>query len=90
MCRVNHEGITNCLLPEKKLTYEKAIELVQAIESAERDTKQLKAAQATSTHHLCITAVRNTLTTSRRARNSRNLLNLKGVQLYATDVGVLT
>ena len=43
------EGITNRLLAEKKLTYDKAMELAQAIESAERDTKQLKAAQATST-----------------------------------------
>ena len=46
---VNYEGITNHLLAEKKLTYEKAMELAQAIESAEHDTKQLKAAQATST-----------------------------------------
>ena len=49
VCGVNHEGITNRLLAEKKLTYDKAMELAQAIESAERDTKQLKAAQATST-----------------------------------------
>jgi hypothetical protein len=49
VCGVNHEGITNRLLAEKKLAYEKALELAQAIESGERDTKQLKAAQATST-----------------------------------------
>ena len=49
VCGVNHEWITNRLLAEKKLTFDKALELVQAIESAERDTKQLKAAQTTST-----------------------------------------
>ena len=49
VCGVNHKGITNRVLAEKKLTYDKAMELTQAIESAERDTKQLKAAQATST-----------------------------------------
>ena len=46
ICGVNHEGITNRLLAEKELTYDKALELAQAIGSAERDTKQLKAAQA--------------------------------------------
>ena len=48
VCGVNHEAITNCLLSEKKLTFDKAMELAQAIESAERDT-QLRAAQSMST-----------------------------------------
>ena len=39
----------NRLLSEKKLTFDKAMELAQAIESAERDTRQLQAAQSTST-----------------------------------------
>ena len=49
VCGVNHEAITNRLLSEKKLTFDKAMELAQAIESAERDTRQLQAAQSTST-----------------------------------------
>ena len=48
VCGVNHEAITNRLLSEKKLTFDKAMELAQAIESAERDTRQLQAAQSTS------------------------------------------
>ena len=39
---VRHERITNRLLAEKTLTYEKALELALAIESAERDTNQLR------------------------------------------------
>ena len=35
VCGVNHEGITNRLLAEKKLTYEKAMELAQAIGSGD-------------------------------------------------------
>ena len=38
VCGVNHEAITNRLLSKKKLTFDKAMELAQAIESAERDT----------------------------------------------------
>ena len=38
VCRVNHEGITNRLLSEKEIDCDKAMELAQAIESAERDT----------------------------------------------------
>lgn len=49
---VRHERITNRLLAEKTLTYEKALELALVIESAERDTKQLQATQATpQVHH---------------------------------------
>ena len=49
VCGVNNEAITNRLLSEKKLTFDKAMELAQAIESAERDTQQLRAAQSMST-----------------------------------------
>ena len=51
---VRHERITNRLLAEKTLTYEKALEFALAIESAEQDTKQLQSTQATATpqvHH---------------------------------------
>ena len=41
--------LTNRLLSEKKLTFDKAMELAQAIESAKRNTRQLQAAQSTST-----------------------------------------
>lgn len=54
VCGVNHDTITNRLLAEKKLVFDKALELVQSIESAERDTRHLKAAQTASTpqvHH---------------------------------------
>ena len=55
VCGVNHEIITNRLLFVKKLTFDKGMELAQAIKSAERDTQQLHAAQSTSTtpqvHH---------------------------------------
>ena len=37
VCGVKHKGITNRLLAEKTLSYDKALELAQAIESAERD-----------------------------------------------------
>ncbi len=42
VCGVSHEGIQKRLLAEKNLTYEKATELALAIESAERDTKDIK------------------------------------------------
>ena len=49
VCGVNHEAITNCLLSEKKVTFDKAMELAQTIESAERDMRQLQAAQSMTT-----------------------------------------
>ena len=42
VCGVNHEGIQKKLLSEKDLDYEKAFTLAQAIEAAEKDTKNLK------------------------------------------------
>ena len=48
VCGVNHKGITNRLLAEKELTFDKALEVAQAMESAERDTQQL---QSTLTQH---------------------------------------
>ena len=45
----SEEVITNHLLSKQKLTFDKAMELAQAIESAECDTRQLQAAQSTST-----------------------------------------
>ncbi len=44
VCGVNHEGIQKKLLAEKDLDYEKAYSIAVAIEVAERDTKNLKAA----------------------------------------------
>ena len=45
VCGVNHEGIQRKLLSERNLTYDKAFELSVAIETAERDTKDLKTQQ---------------------------------------------
>ena len=45
VCGVNHKGITNQLLAEKDLTFDKALELAQAMESAERDTQHLQSTQ---------------------------------------------
>ena len=45
ICRVNHKGITNRLLAEKDLTFDKALKLAQAMESAERDTQHLQSMQ---------------------------------------------
>ena len=45
VCGVNHKGITNRLLAEKDLTFDKALELAQAMESAERDTQHLQSTQ---------------------------------------------
>lgn len=42
VCGVQHEGIQRKLLSEKDLTYDKAYTLAQAIEAAERDSKNLK------------------------------------------------
>ena len=52
VCDVKHKGITNRLLNEKNLTYEKALELAQAMESAKKDTRHLQATQsAPEVHH---------------------------------------
>ena len=52
VCGVKHKGITNRLLNEKKLTYEKALELAQAMETAEKDTRHLQTTQsAPEVHH---------------------------------------
>jgi len=48
VCGINHEGIQKKLLAEKNLTYEKALELALAMETAEQDTKELKSATSTS------------------------------------------
>ena len=49
VCGVRHKGITNRLLAEKKLDYDKALELAKAIESAETNTKQLQSTPPTAT-----------------------------------------
>ena len=49
VCGVNHEAITNCLLSEKKLSFNKAMELAQVIKPAECETRQLQAALSMST-----------------------------------------
>jgi hypothetical protein len=48
VCGVRHKGITNRLLAEKKLDYDKALEVAQAIESAETNTKQLQSTPPTA------------------------------------------
>ena len=51
VCGVMHRGITNRLLNEQKLTYDKAMELAQAMESA-KDTRHLQTTQGTpEVHH---------------------------------------
>ena len=42
VCGVNHEGIQRKLLAEKNLTYEKALEILLTMETAEQGTKDLK------------------------------------------------
>ena len=44
ICGINHNGIQQRLLAEKGLTYEKELELALVIESAEKDTKEMKIA----------------------------------------------
>ena len=44
VCGINHAGIQQRLLAEIGLTYEKALELALVIESAEKDTKEVKIA----------------------------------------------
>ena len=46
MCGVNHEGLQRRLLAEKELTYEKAVELVLAAETAEKGSQDLKNSSA--------------------------------------------
>ena len=47
VCGINHEGIQKKLLAEKNLTYEKALEIALAMETAEQGTKDLKSATTT-------------------------------------------
>ena len=49
VCRINHEGIQKKLLAEKNLTYERALEIALALESAEQGTKDLKSAATAAT-----------------------------------------
>ena len=46
VCGMKHKGITNRLLNERNLTYEKAMELAQSMESAEKDTRHLQTMQS--------------------------------------------
>ena len=74
VCGVNHEAITNRLLSEKKLDFDKALELAQSIESAERDKRHLKATQATSTpqvHHSTTQKSRNKQRSNEQLKQSR-------------------
>ena len=48
VCGVNHASIQRQLLAEKDLTYEKALELAQAYEAAEKSTRELAAATSTN------------------------------------------
>ena len=49
VCGINHEGIQKKLLAEKNLTYERALEIALALESAEQGTKDLKSAATAAT-----------------------------------------
>ena len=52
ICGVIHRAITNRLLAEKELIFDKALELAQAMESAERYTQHLQSARsAQEVHH---------------------------------------
>ena len=44
ICGVCYNGIQSKLLPEKDLTYERAFELAQSVEVAEKNTGTLRAA----------------------------------------------
>ena len=46
VCGVNHEGLQRKLLAEKELTYEKAVELALATETAEKGSQDLKNSSA--------------------------------------------
>ena len=46
VCGVNHEGLQRRLLAEKELTYEKAVELALATETAEKGSQDLKNSSA--------------------------------------------
>lgn len=47
VCRVNHKATTNRLLVERKLVFDKALELTKAIESAEKDARQIQDSPST-------------------------------------------
>ena len=49
VCGVNHDTIQTRLLAEKDLTYEKALEIAQAVEAAETNSKILKNGSSNST-----------------------------------------
>ena len=49
VCGINHEGIQKKLLAEKNLTYERALVIALALESAEQGTKDLKSAATAAT-----------------------------------------
>ena len=51
VCGVKHKDITNRLLNERNLTYEKAMELALSMESAEKNTRHLQTMQSTSEVH---------------------------------------
>ena len=49
VCGVNHDGIQRKLLSENNLTYDKAYELSVAVETAERDTRDLIKSRSVTT-----------------------------------------
>ena len=52
VCGMNHKGIQRCLLAEKDLTYDKALEIALTMEAAAKDTKDLLAVSNSSTAEL--------------------------------------
>ena len=69
VCGVNHEGIQKKLLAEKDLDYAKAFSLAQAIEAAEKDTKNLKSGSGASQQGPGLLFHKNTSHGQRRAKN---------------------
>jgi hypothetical protein len=52
VCGVNHEGLQRRLLAEKELTYEKAVELALAAETAEKGSKDSTSGVQQHSFHL--------------------------------------
>lgn len=66
VCGVNDERIQRRLLAEDKLTFTKALQLAQAMEGADRDTKDLNVSQ----DHQQIRPQRKVINTARKGTSS--------------------
>ena len=52
VCGLRHESIQRCLLSEKELTYTKAMDIAQAMEAADRNTRAFKPQQTQPILHM--------------------------------------